>query len=157
MEYIGTRSEGYSTSSANAILQGLAPCGGLFVPRTLPSIDFSAHMGASYPQLAALILKTFLPDYDAEFIKSQTQTCYGQNFNNKAGHLVEVAPQMYSLELWHGPTSAFKDYALQIMPRLLVQARQMLSAHGKTIILVATSGDTGSAALAGYKDLPASK
>ena len=103
--------------------------------------------GGFYP------LKGFLTDYSADFLHTATASTYGAAFGGKAGETVKVRDGLYSLELWHGPTCAFKDYALQLMPKLLVEAKKMLGRTETTRILVATSGDTGKAALAGYADL----
>lgn len=86
-----------------------------------------------------------------------TEKTYGTAFQGKAGYLHAVNKDLYSLELWHGPTCAFKDYALQIMPKLLVKGKEILGRSELTYILVATSGDTGKAALAGYQDVPGVK
>lgn len=150
MEYSSTRDQNLKASAARAILTGLAPDGGLFVPNSFPSLDFERLQGKPYTQVAFSILRLFLPDYDEDFLKKAIESSYGDNFGGKAGELAKLTDDLYSLELWHGPTSAFKDYALQLMPKLLVEARGMLGEKGETIILVATSGDTGSAALAGY-------
>lgn len=157
MEYTSTRDSARRVSSAEAILTGLSPDGGLFVPVSLPQLDIKALRDKSYNQIAFAILHAFLPDYDEAFLMQAIVDSYGDKFDCKAGHLVSVNKDVYSLELWHGPTSAFKDYALQLMPKLLVEARRMLGESGETVILVATSGDTGSAALAGYSDLAGTK
>lgn len=111
--------------------------------------------GLTYPQTAQKVLGMFLTDYDPDFLKTATEQTYSTgNFGGKAGFAAHVAGNTYALELWHGPTCAFKDYALQLMPRLLVEAKKNLGETGVTKILVATSGDTGKAALAGYAGLP---
>lgn len=111
--------------------------------------------GLTYPQTAQKVLGMFLTDYDPDFLKTATEQTYStENFGGKAGFAAHVAGNTYALELWHGPTCAFKDYALQLMPRLLVEAKKNLGETGVTKILVATSGDTGKAALAGYAGLP---
>ncbi len=154
MEYISTRGAAGQMSAAQAILTGLSPDGGLFVPRSIPKIDIEALAGQDYGTVAAAVLQAFLPDYSPEFFKTALPASYGENFGGKAGELKRLEKGLYSLELWHGPTAAFKDYALQLMPRLLAEARRMLGETGTTLILVATSGDTGKAALDGFKDLP---
>ena len=95
-----------------------------------------------------------MTDYDPAFLGEAAAATYGDAFAGKAGYVQKVHDGLYSLELWHGPTCAFKDYALQLMPKLLVQAKKNLGRTETTRILVATSGDTGKAALAGYAGLP---
>ncbi len=153
MKYFSTRNTGEIVSSAEAIVKGLAADGGLFIPQNIPQVDMAGLDQLSYAQLAGELLPYLLPDYDKEFLKQAAAAAYGESFHGKAGHTVKVKDGLYALELWHGPTCAFKDYALQLMPRLLVEAKRMLGKTELTRILVATSGDTGKAALEGYKDL----
>lgn len=153
MEFCSTRDSGLRASGAQAILQGLAPDGGLYIPVELGSIDFAAMAGMDYPEAAYTVMRHFLPDYDDSFLRKALREAYGDNFGGKAGRLWQLSEDLSVLELWHGPTAAFKDYALQVMPRLLAEARRMRGETGETIILVATSGDTGSAALAGFANL----
>ncbi|WP_367925795.1 threonine synthase [uncultured Ruthenibacterium sp.] len=158
MEYTSTRNSALSVEAAQAILRGIAPDGGLFVPVHFPHLSAKEVYGLDYPQTAVKVLSAFLSDYDCEFLKQAAQQTYGLNFNGKAGYVRSVGSEdMYALELWHGPTCAFKDYALQLMPKLLVRAKQLRQDKGITKILVATSGDTGKAALAGYAGLPGIK
>ena len=154
MEFTSTRNNSLSVSSAQAILQGLSEEGGLFVPRQFPQVDLAEACRLDYCRLARLVLEGFLSDYDPAFLGQAAEQVYGANFGGKAGQLSKVTEDVYSLELWHGPTCAFKDYALQLMPRLLVKAKEMLGHTETTLILVATSGDTGKAALEGYRDIP---
>ncbi len=154
MRYTSTRDNSVSVQSAQGILTGLSPDGGLFVPQSFPALDFSTLMQSNYEEIAYEVLSAFLPEYDRVFLRDAINTAYGDNFGGKASYMAQVENNVYALELWHGPTAAFKDYALQLMPRLLVQAREMLGETDETMILVATSGDTGSAALAGYSGLP---
>ncbi len=153
MQFTSTRNGQLSVSAAQAILQGLSVDGGLFVPQQFPKIDVEQACQMDYCSLAANIIGSFLTDYDPEFLKQAVKEVYQSAFESKAGWVKQVNDTICALELWHGPTCAFKDYALQMMPRLLVQARKMLSSTDTTLILVATSGDTGKAALEGYKDL----
>lgn len=153
MKYFSTRNTKEVVTSAEAIVKGLASDGGLFVPEYVPVANTEGWEKLSYPELAAEILPYLLEDFDKEFLKKATKEVYGEAFNGKAGATVKVKEGMYALELWHGPTCAFKDYALQLMPRLLVEAKRMLGRSEQTRILVATSGDTGKAALEGYKNL----
>ena len=153
MQYQSTRNHETVVSSSEAIVRGLTPDGGLFVPQAFPAADLEGWKNLSYPELAARILALYLTDYDPEFLRRAAQEAYGEAFGGKAGYVQKVADGLFSLELWHGPTSAFKDYALQLMPKLLVQAKKNLGRTEHTRILVATSGDTGKAALAGYAGL----
>ena len=153
MQYLSTRDSALRVSAQEAIVRGLAPQSGLFVPETFPQADLDAWENLSYPELAEKVLAGFLTDYSADFLHTATASTYGAAFGGKAGETVKVRDGLYSLELWHGPTCAFKDYALQLMPKLLVEAKKMLGRTETTRILVATSGDTGKAALAGYADL----
>ena len=153
MQYLSTRDSALRVSAQEAIVRGLAPQSGLFVPETFPQADLDAWKNLSYPELAEKVLAGFLTDYSADFLHTATASTYGAAFGGKAGETVKVRDGLYSLELWHGPTCAFKDYALQLMPKLLVEAKKMLGRTETTRILVATSGDTGKAALAGYADL----
>lgn len=153
MQYQSTRDSRLRVSASEAIVRGLAPQSGLFVPETFPQADLDAWKHLSYPELAQKVLAGFLTDYSADFLKQATEATYGAAFGGKAGRTVKVQDGLYSLELWHGPTCAFKDYALQLMPKLLVEAKRNLNRTETTRILVATSGDTGKAALAGYAGL----
>ena len=154
MEFTSTRNNALRVSAAQAIVQGLSEEGGLFVPTSFPKLDVSEVLDLDYCALAARVLGGFLTDYDPAFLSAAARQVYGEAFGGKAGQVAPVADGLYALELWHGPTCAFKDYALQLMPRLLVEAKRMLGRTETTRILVATSGDTGKAALEGYKDIP---
>ena len=155
MEYISTRGGQRAVSASEAIVQGLSvPDGGLFVPESFPAADLAAVCAMPYPEMAFAVLSRYLTDYPAEFLKAAVTETYGAAFGGKAGHLEAVDADTWALELWHGPTCAFKDYALQLMPKLLVQGKRNLGRTETTEILVATSGDTGKAALAGYRDVP---
>ena len=153
MQYVSTRDSSLRVCAAEAIVRGLAPQSGLFVPQTFPKADLSGWKDLSYPELAEKVLAGFLTDYAPDFLRDATAATYGAAFGGKAGQTVKVHDGLYAVELWHGPTCAFKDYALQLMPKLLVEAKKMLHRTETTRILVATSGDTGKAALAGYADL----
>lgn len=155
MNYFSTRNKEASVTSSRAILQGISEDGGLFVPENFPPVDLKELENYNYPQLAAYILGLYLTDYDADFLENTAENVYGKaHFDGKTANLIETAAGEYVMELWHGPTCAFKDYALQIMPKLLVEAKNLCGDTSKTLILVATSGDTGKAALEGYKDIP---
>ena len=158
MFYKSTRSAGAATvSAAQAIKQGLANDGGLFVPESIPTLtdgDIQALCGMTYPQRAAKILSMFLSDYTEEELLADCQAAYSaDSFVGGAAPLVSVKAPLEIMELWHGPTAAFKDMALQIMPRLLSRALVKTGEKRTALILVATSGDTGKAALEGYRDV----
>ena len=154
MQFFSTRDRNRVVSASQAIAQGLSDEGGLFVPQSFPQVDVQAICGLEYPEMAAAIVGQYLTDYSQQFLAEAAKATYGDAFGGKAGYLAPVSDSVYSLELWHGPTCAFKDYALQLMPKLLVEAKKNLNRTEKTLILVATSGDTGKAALDGYHDIP---
>ncbi len=158
MMYQSTRDASHKKySAAEVIKMGLAPDGGLFIPETIPALtadDISTLCNDSYPVRAAKILGKFLSDYTYEELLSDCTAAYAESsFPGGAAPLVHLHDNVYSLELWHGPTAAFKDMALQIMPRLLSRALVKTGEERNALILVATSGDTGKAALEGYKDI----
>lgn len=158
MKYYSTRDTQQSKfDSAQVIKQGLAADGGLFVPEELPSITKDEILDLcekTYPQRAAYVLSKFLTDYTWEELIHDCEAAYSDaSFPGGAAPLQKVTDQIFSLELWHGPTAAFKDMALQIMPRLLSRALVKTGEDNTALILVATSGDTGKAALEGYKDI----
>ena len=144
-------------SAAQVIKQGLANDGGLFVPEEIPSLtenEIKELCNKSYPERAAYILSKFLTDYEYDELLKDCEAAYCANsFPDGAAPLKKVTDNIFSLELWHGPTAAFKDMALQIMPRLLSRALVKTGETNTALILVATSGDTGKAALEGYKDI----
>ncbi len=158
MNYFSTRDTSKSTIlSAAAIKQGLATDGGLFVPESIPSLTKEEILDLckkSYPERAAFVLGKFLTDYTYEELLQDCKAAYSEDsFPGGAAPLQKVTDSLFSLELWHGPTAAFKDMALQIMPRLLSRALVKTGETNTALILVATSGDTGKAALEGYKDI----
>ncbi|MBQ2308731.1 MAG: threonine synthase, partial [Clostridia bacterium] len=143
--------------ASEVIKQGLASDGGLFVPDSIPSLsldEIKALADKSYPEKAATILSKFLSDYTYEELLEDATAAYSPaGFPDGAAPLKKVRDGLYSLELWRGPTAAFKDMALQIMPRLLSRALVKTGEENTALILVATSGDTGKAALEGHKDI----
>jgi threonine synthase len=158
MLYQSTRdSSAQKIEGSAAIKQGLANDGGLFVPESVPSLsleEISSLCNDSYPIRAAKILSKFLTDYTYEELLTDCEKAYSAtSFEGGCAPLEKVKDGLYSLELWHGPTSAFKDMALQIMPRLLSRALVKNDEKRTALILVATSGDTGKAALEGYRDV----
>ena len=158
MLYKSTRSQSAAAySAAQIIKQGLAEDGGLFVPQEIPTLsmdEVKTLCHESYPVRAAKILAKFLTDYTYEELLSDCEAAYSESaFVGDAAPLVNLCDNKEILELWHGPTAAFKDMALQIMPRLLSRALTKTGEERTALILVATSGDTGKAALEGYKDI----
>ena len=158
MKYYSTRdTKENKFESAQVIKQGLANDGGLFVPEEIPALteaEILALCKKSYPERAAYILGKFLTDYTEEELIADCTSAYSEtSFQGGAAPLKKVTDNIFSLELWHGPTAAFKDMALQIMPRLLSRALVKTGENNTALILVATSGDTGKAALEGYKDI----
>lgn len=158
MNFKSTRGTGTSVSAAQAIKQGLADDGGLYVPESLPVLtdaDFTELCLQTYAERAAKILGMFLSDYTEEELLRDCEEVYCEDaFPGGAAPLVSLRSGFEMLELWHGPTAAFKDMALQIMPRLLSRALLKTGEDRTALILVATSGDTGKAALEGYRDVP---
>ncbi len=155
MNYVSTRGNGQACTGAEAIRSGLAPDGGLFVPVALPQVDIQEIKTIHpYVDLAANILGRLLPDYTSAELLRCAADAYTDNYDSaEIVPLVKVGSRPI-LELWHGPTSAFKDMALQIMPRLLTLALDKTQETADMLILVATSGDTGKAALEGFRDIP---
>lgn len=159
MKYQSTRScHSQTVSAAEAIKNGLAPDGGLYMPTQIPTItqtELNDLLNKDYPTRAAYILKKFLDDYTEDELMEDCRAAYGEErFPDDAAPLSHPSEKISMLELWHGPTAAFKDMALQIMPRLLSRALVKTGEKRTAMILVATSGDTGKAALEGYRDIP---
>ena len=162
MTYTSTRAVNpIAVTSAEAIKKGLAPDGGLYMPTEIPTLtleDIKSLSALSYPERAAFVLGKYLTDYSYDELISDCVAAYGEDrFPGGAAPLVDIDGKVTSLELWHGPTCAFKDMALQIMPRLLSRALKKTGENRTAMILVATSGDTGKAALEGYRDVEQTK
>ncbi len=160
MEYISTKGEAGPVSAAEAILMGIAPDGGLFVPSRLPEIDYRPLINRSYRERAEAILSLFLEDLGREQIGLWTGCAYGPpRFDSPSvAPLIRLDRGFYMLELWHGPTGAFKDMALQLLPHLLSGSRKLIDNRTpELVLLVATSGDTGKAALEGFCNVPGTK
>lgn len=161
MNYNSTRGSGVSVSSAQAIAQGICGDGGLFVPENLPRFsydDLSALQHADYTGRATRILSAFLSDFTQDEISDCVKKAYmGGKFDEEnpapLTRLQNGKITMNMLELWHGPTCAFKDMALQLLPHLLTKSLKKIQSDKTAVILVATSGDTGKAALEGFKDV----
>ena len=155
MNYKSSRGGGMIVSGAEAIRSGIAADGGLFVPVALPKLTILPQAGMSYVELAAAVLASVLPDYSLTELRQCSVDAYtADKFDDSA--VVPLVPvgDRHILELWHGPTSAFKDMALQIMPHLMSLALTKTAESADMLILVATSGDTGKAALEGFRDVP---
>ena len=157
--YSSTRNAMEKVTASQAILKGLADDGGLFVPDRIPSLDVTIDELAdmNYQETAYAVMKQFLTDFTEEELKDCIQKAYDSKFDTK-----EIAPLVesdgaYYLELFHGPTIAFKDMALSILPHLLITAARKNQVKNDIVILTATSGDTGKAALAGFADVKGTK
>ena len=158
MKYISTRNKELKLSSAEAIKKGLSEDGGLFVPESFPRLkkaDIESMLESSYIERANFVLSKFLTDFTASEIENCTEGAYGSGKfdSEKVAPLVKINDNQYVLELWHGPTCAFKDMALQILPYFMITAMKKTGESNKILILVATSGDTGKAALEGFRDV----
>lgn len=156
MNYISTRNKNIKLSGAEAIVSGLAEDGGLFVPESIPTLtknDFDKLIEMNYQERVAFVLSKFLSDYTYDELLEYSNLAYSRFFGDDPCPLVNIDDNLYVLELWHGPTCAFKDMALTMLPHLLSAGRKKIGADGRTLILVATSGDTGKAALEGFKNV----
>lgn len=159
LKYKSTRGGQSGISPSQAIVQGIAKDGGLFVPETLPKLECSLEelKGMTYQELAYHIMKHFLTDFTEEELKGCIDKAYDKKFDtSKIAPLVKK-DDVYFLELFHGPTLAFKDMALSILPHLLTTAAKKLNIEKEIVILTATSGDTGKAALEGFADVEGTK
>ncbi len=162
MKYLSTRDSQLRVSSAEAVKLGLSRDGGLLTPETVPQIDgafLQSLTGASYQERTAKVMALYLTDYTEEELLTFANNAYGPDKYDDpaAAPLRKVDKNTYCLELWHGPTSAFKDMALQMLPQLLSAALQKTGEDKTVCILVATSGDTGKAAMEGFADVPQTK
>ena len=162
MHYVSTRNPDTRLSAAQAIVQGLSRDGGLFLPEEIPQIsleDIKALSLLPYPARAAKLMKLYLDEFTEEELLRFAEKAYGAaKFDDpKAAPVKPLGENRYILELWHGPTCAFKDMALQMLPYLLTASLQKTGEHKKVCILVATSGDTGKAALEGFRDVDHTK
>ena len=154
MRYNSTRNHSLTASPAEAVLRGIAPDGGLYLcdPTTLP-LDPAEMLQKDFTEMAEAVLGRLLPDYSPEMLRQMIKAAYGKFDTPEVTPLVR-AGEYHVLELFHGPTCAFKDVALSLLPYLITGAKELLGDHGKTVILTATSGDTGKAALEGFCDVP---
>ncbi len=158
MKYHSTRCKENLLNSSDAIVMGICEDGGLFVPQSFPTLDVKLLLNKPYSYIAAKVLSLYLTDYSNEFIEKTVTKVYSEKrFANGAGHVARINERLNFLELWHGPTYAFKDYALQLLPHLLTEAKKITNNENEHLILVATSGDTGSAALYGFANVTGTK
>jgi len=157
--YQSTRGDKKRVLSAEAIIKGIADDGGLFVPETIPqaSKDLYKLKSTDYKELAFLIMKEFLTDYHQDELKDCINRAYDNKFDTDIIAPLRKKMGAYFLELYHGPTLAFKDMALSLLPHLLKKAAQKLNLNREIIILTATSGDTGKAALQGFANVEGTK
>ncbi len=158
MFYNSTRNSGVKVNSAEAIIQGISVEGGLFVPESIPQLtdeELKAVGDMKYADRAAFVFSKFLTDFTETEIHYCTDNAYStKNFETESiAEIAHLFDGTYMLELWHGPTCAFKDMALQILPYFLTTSAKKVNLDKKIVILVATSGDTGKAALEGFKDV----
>ncbi|MBR7093079.1 MAG: threonine synthase [Clostridia bacterium] len=158
MEYQSTRNAAVRVTATQAILNGISPDGGLYVPAELPALsrrEIEQLAGQTYAQRARTVLRLFLTDFSDEELDSCIRAAYPGRFAEETVAPVRtLADGTHMLELWHGPTSAFKDLALQILPHLMRVSAAHAADGQEIVVLVATSGDTGKAALEGFRDAP---
>lgn len=161
MHYISTRGDTSRFTAAEAICLGQAPDGGLLVPESIPHLDaaeLEKLRESGYSDRVALILEKYLTDFSSDELHEACRAAYDSgSFDGEPAPLRRINPygrRSWLLELWHGPTAAFKDMALQLLPQLMVRAARKLGLGRELCILAATSGDTGKAALEGFRDVP---
>lgn len=154
--YQSTRDQCNQVSASQAILSGLASDGGLYTPIKLPKLDlnFDDLQSASYQEIAKLIMSAFFDDFTDEELDHCISSAYDDKFDTDLIAPIVSLKDYHNLELFHGATIAFKDMALSILPHLLTTAAKKQGVDNKIVILTATSGDTGKAAMAGFADVP---
>ena len=160
MKFISTRGKSPAVTAAEAIRRGLAPDGGLYVPDALPvfsASELEALYELPYAELSAAVLERFLPGFSREELLGYTKKAYASFDDGAVVPLHALGDKLWTMELFHGPTCAFKDVALQILPYLLAASVRKCADEHTVAILVATSGDTGKAALEGFADVPGTK
>lgn len=155
MKYQSTRNHALTASPAAAVLRGIAPDGGLYMPEAIPVLDWQSLIKEDTLTMSARILSALLPDY--EDMPALVRRGYAGKFETEDFTPLVSVGDRYVLELFRGPTSAFKDVALSLLPQLISQARDMEGIEDEMLILTATSGDTGKAALEGFRDVPGTK
>ncbi|MBR5376081.1 MAG: threonine synthase [Lachnospiraceae bacterium] len=159
MLYNSTRNKNLKLTASLAILKGLSDDGGLFVPQEIPEFDKSLDelKGLDYRELAYEIMKLYFDDFTEEELKSCIASAYDDKFDTEEIAPLTYAGNVYYLELFHGKTIAFKDMALSILPHLMTVSAKKNDIKEEIVILTATSGDTGKAALAGFADVPGTR
>ncbi len=155
MKYQSTRNAALTASSTRAVLEGLAPDGGLYVPDAFAPFDWRGVLRLDVRAMATAVLSALLPDFGQ--MESLVRWAYDGKFETKELTPLVTVGDRYVLELFHGPTSAFKDVALSMLPQLITAARTREGVTEEILILTATSGDTGKAALEGFRDVPGTK
>ncbi|MBU5454694.1 threonine synthase [Caproiciproducens sp. MSJ-32] len=150
MRYISTRNENISVSPSQAIIQGISRDGGLFVPLNIPKISLDELKNLNYKDLAFEIMSKFFTDFEERELRECIKKAYDDKFDTELIAPLVKLGEDYCLELYHGPTLAFKDMALSILPYLLKQSLKINGENKEVVILTATSGDTGKAALEGF-------
>ena len=157
--YHSTRNTEETATASEAILKGLTSDGGLFVPDSIPKLNVSLEdlTKMSYQEIAYAVMKEFLTDFTEEELKTCINNAYDSKFDTEEIAVTKKVDGAYYLELFHGATIAFKDMALSILPHLLVTSARKNNVKNEIVILTATSGDTGKAALAGFADVPGTK
>lgn len=157
--YKSTRNSDKTVTASEAVLKGLADDGGLFVPEYIPKLDVTMDelKGMTYQETAYAVMKQFLTDFTEEELKHCIASAYDSKFDTEVIAPLVKVEDTYHLELFHGATIAFKDMALSILPHLLTTAAKKNQVTKDIVILTATSGDTGKAALAGFADVPGTK
>ena len=157
--YQSTRGDKKRVLSAEAVIKGIADDGGLFVPETIPQTnkDLYRLKSTDYKELAFSIIKKFFTDYHQDELKDSINRAYDNKFDTEIIAPLCKKMGVYFLELYHGPTLAFKDMALSLLPHLLKKAAQKLGLCQEIVILTATSGDTGKAALQGFANVDGTK
>ncbi|TXT17763.1 MAG: threonine synthase [Erysipelotrichaceae bacterium] len=153
MKYSSTRDQNLIISGTKAILDGLAKDGGLVIPESFPRLDLDQIKDYDFKRLMVEILHRYFQEFDQKDLIDMVDQAYLNTFDHKDIVPLSLCNDIYLLELYHGPTAAFKDIALSILPYLMAHAKKKLNITEITHILTATSGDTGSAALAGFKDI----
>lgn len=162
MKYQSSRGKSQAVTAAQAVKMGIAPDGGLFVPDFIPVLkpqDIAVMQKQDYQTRACTVISPYLDDFTA----SEITNCVHAAYNYSAFDHAEITPlrqidkKIFIQELWHGPTQAFKDMALQLLPHLMTYSAQKTNESGEILILVATSGDTGKAALEGFQDVSGTK
>lgn len=156
MKYISTRGSKDAKNSAQAVIQGIAADKGLFVPESIPALPSTLEemKGKTYKEIAFAVIKSFFSDYTEDELKACIEGAYDTKFEATEVVPLVKAGDAYFLELYHGKTAAFKDMALSILPYLMTTAMKKEKEDKKIVVLTATSGDTGKAALEGFADVP---